>query len=92
MKELNIEFYNLLLQFRAYSDPIAITGEEGVELVKKIKVWFNEAQFNVRKFRPNSEELRTYFETLENVNIVNNTVYKEIVDSKINHERLKKSN
>ena len=60
---------------------------EGVELVKKIKVWFSEAQFNVRKFRSNSKELRTYFETLENVNIVNNTVNKEVVDSKINNEQ-----
>ena len=61
--------------------------KEGVELVKKIKVRFSEAQFNVRKFRSNSKELRTYFETLENVNIVNNTVYKEVVDSKINNEQ-----
>ena len=60
---------------------------EGVELVKKIKVWFSEAQFNVRKFRSNSKELRTYFETLENVNIVNNTVNKKVVDSKINNEQ-----
>ena len=51
--------------------------KEGVELVKKIKVRFSEAQFNVRKFRSNSKELRTYFETLENVNIVNNTVIKK---------------
>ena len=48
---------------------------------------FSEAQFNVRKFRSNSKELRTYFETLENVNIVNNTVNKEVVDSKINNEQ-----
>ena len=61
--------------------------KEGVELVKKIKVWFSEAQFNVRKFRSNSKELRTYFETLENVNIVNNTVNKEVADSKINNEQ-----
>ena len=61
--------------------------KEGVELVKKIKVRFSEAQFNVRKFRSNSKELRTYFETLENVNIVNNTVNKEVVDSKINNEQ-----
>ena len=61
--------------------------KEGVELVKKIKVRFSEAQFNVRKFRSNSKELRTYFETLENVNIVNNTVNKEVLDSKINNEQ-----
>ena len=61
--------------------------KEGVELVKKIKVRFSEAQFNVRKFRSNSKELRTYFETLENVNIVNNTVNKKVVDSKINNEQ-----
>ena len=61
--------------------------KEGVELVKKIKVRFSEAQFNVRKFRSNSKELRTYFETLENVNIVNNTVNKEVADSKINNEQ-----
>ena len=60
---------------------------EGVELVKKIKVWFSEAQFNVRKFRSNSKELLTYFETLQNVNIINNTVNKEVVDSKINNEQ-----
>ena len=54
--------------------------KEGVELVKKIKVWFSEAQFNVRKFRSNSKELRTYFEMFENVNIVNNTVNKEVVE------------
>ena len=41
---------------------------------------FSEAQFNVRKFRSNSKELRTYFEMLENVNIVNNTVNKEVVE------------
>ena len=61
--------------------------KEGVELVKKIKVRFSEAQFNVRKFRSNSKELRTYFETLENVNIENNTVNEEVVDSKINNEQ-----
>ena len=61
--------------------------KEGVELVKKIKVRFSEAQFNVRKFRSNSKELRTYFETLENVNIVNDTVNKEVVDSKIKNEQ-----
>ena len=61
--------------------------KEGVALVKKIKVRFSEAKFNVRKFRSNSKELRTYFETLENVNIVNNTVNKEVVDSKINYEQ-----
>ena len=61
--------------------------KEGVELLKKIKVRFSEAQFNVRKFRSNNKELRTYFETLENVNIVNNTVNKEVVDSKINNEQ-----
>ena len=55
--------------------------------MKKIKVRFSEAKFNVRKFRSNSKELRTYFETFENVNIVNNTVYKEVVDSKINNEQ-----
>ena len=55
--------------------------------MKKIKVRFSKAQFNVRKFRPNSKELRTYFETLENVNIENNTVNKEVVDSKINNEQ-----
>ena len=60
---------------------------EGVELEKKIKVWFSEAQFNVSKFRSNSKELLTYFETLENVNIINNTVNKEVVDSKINNEQ-----
>ena len=54
--------------------------KEGVELVKKIKVRFGEAQFNVRKFRSNSKELCTYFEMLENVNIVNNTVNKEVVE------------
>ena len=54
--------------------------------MKKIKVRFSEAQFNARKFRSNSKVLRTYFETLENVNIVNNTVYKEVADSKINNE------
>ena len=48
--------------------------------MKKIKVWFGEAQFNVRKFRSNSKELRTYFEMLENVNIVNNIVNKEVVE------------
>ena len=53
---------------------------EGVDLVKKIKVQFGEAQFNVRKFRSNSKELRIYFEMLENVNIVNNTVNKEVVE------------
>ena len=63
------------------------SAKEGVELVKKIKVRFSEAQFNVRKFRSNSKELRTYFETLENVNIVNNTVNKEVVDGKINNEQ-----
>ena len=42
---------------------------------------FSEAQFNVRKFRSNSKELCTYFETLENVNIVNDTVNKEVVDT-----------
>ena len=61
--------------------------KEGVELVKKIKVRFSEAQFNVRKFRSNGKELRTYFKTLENVNIVNNTVYKEVVDCKINNKQ-----
>ena len=59
--------------------------KEGVELVEKIKVRFSEAQFNRRKFRSNSKELRTYFVTLENV--VNNTVYKEVVDSNINNEQ-----
>ena len=48
---------------------------------------FSDAQFNIRKFRSNSEELRTYSETLENVYNVNNTVYKQVVDSKINNER-----
>ena len=48
---------------------------------------FSEAQFNVRKFRSNSKELHTYFETLENVNILNNAVNKEVVDSKINNEQ-----
>ena len=57
------------------------------KLVKKIKVRFSEAQFNVRKFRSNSKELHTYFETLENVNILNNAVNKEVVDSKINNEQ-----
>ena len=61
--------------------------KEGVELVKKIKVQLSEAQFNVRKFRSNGKELRTYFKTLENVNIVNNTVYKEVVDCKINNKQ-----
>ena len=55
--------------------------------MKKIKVRFSEAQLNVRKFRSNRLDLRTYFETLENVNIVNNTVYKEVVDIKINNEQ-----
>ena len=48
---------------------------------------FSEAQLNARKFRSNSTELRTYFETLENVNIVNNTVNKEVVDGEINNEQ-----
>ena len=61
--------------------------KEGVELLKKIKVRCSEAQFNVRKFRSNNKELRTYFETLDNVNIVNNTVNKEVGDSKINNEQ-----
>ena len=61
--------------------------KEGVELVKNIKVRFSEAQSNVRKFRSNGQELRTYFKTLENVNIVNNTVYKEVVDCKINNKQ-----
>ena len=60
--------------------------KEGVDLVKKIKVRFNEAQFNARKFRSNSKELRTYF-AFENTNIVSNTVHEAIVDSKINIER-----
>ena len=55
--------------------------------MKKIKVRFSESQLNVRKFRSNSLDLRTYFETLENVNIVNNTIYKEVVDIKINNEQ-----
>ena len=55
--------------------------------MKKIKVQLSEAQFNVRKFRSNGKELRTYFKTLENVNIVNNTVYKEVVDCKINNKQ-----
>ena len=61
--------------------------KEGAELVKKIKVRFSEAQFNVRKFGSNSKELRTFFETLENVNIVSDTVNKEVVDGKINNEQ-----
>ena len=63
------------------STPVFNSVKEGVELVTKIKVRFSEAQFNVRKFRSNSKELCTYFETLENVNIVNNTVNKEVVDT-----------
>ena len=55
--------------------------------MKKIKVRFNEAQFNVSKFRSNGKELRTYFDTLDNVNKVNNTVYKEAVHSKANMNR-----
>ena len=63
--------------------------KEVVEQLKKIKVRFSEAQFNVRKFRWNSKELGTYFETWENVNIANNvnTVNEEVVDSKINNEQ-----
>ena len=59
--------------------------KEGVELVEKIQVRSSEAQFNRRKFRSNSKELRTYFVTLESV--VNNTVYKEVVDSNINNKQ-----
>ena len=48
---------------------------------------FNEVQFNVRKFRSNSKELRTYFDRLENANNVNNVVYKQVADSKIDNEQ-----
>ena len=86
---LDIEFVKKARK-RFYVDDLN-TGvnsvKEGVELAKKIKVRFNKAQFNVRKFRSNSKELRTYFETLENKNIVNNTVNKEVVDGKINNEQ-----
>ena len=66
------------------------TGLNSVkEVVEQLKKRFSEAQFNVRTFRWNSKELGTYFETLENVNIVNNvnTVNEEVVDSKINNEQ-----
>ena len=86
---LDTEFVKKVRQ-KCYVDDLN-TGvnsvKKGVELVKKIKVQFSEVQFNVRKFRSNSKELRTYFEMLENVNIVNNAVNKEVVDSKNNNEQ-----
>ena len=61
--------------------------KEGVELLNKIKVRFNETQFNVRKFRSNSKELRTYFETLENVNIKIMLYVNKFAGSKVNNEQ-----
>ena len=61
--------------------------KEGVELLNKIKVRFNETQFNVRKFRSNSKELRTYFETLENVNIKIMLYINKFAGSKVNNEQ-----
>ena len=61
--------------------------KEGVELLNKIKVRFNESQFNVRKFRSNSKELRTYFETLENVNIKIMLYINKFAGSKVNNEQ-----
>ena len=61
--------------------------KEGVELLNKIKVRFNDTQFNVRKFRSNSKELRTYFETLENVNIKIMLYINKFAGSKVNNEQ-----
>ena len=58
--------------------------KQGVELVKKNQ---SAVQFNVRKFRSSSKELRTYFDRLENANNVNNAVYKQVGDSKIDNEQ-----
>ena len=42
--------------------------EEGVDLYNNIKSRFNEAQFNVRKWRTNNEELRAIINKKEKIN------------------------
>ena len=47
--------------------------KEGIELCKKLKIRFQEVQFNLRKWRTNSKELREFTEPFDvNIEIVKN--------------------
>ena len=47
--------------------------KEGIELCKKLKIRFQEVQFNLRKWRTNSKELREFIEPFDvNIEIVKN--------------------
>ena len=67
--------------------------KEGIELCKKLKIRFQEVQFNLRKWRTNSKELRKFIEPFDvNIEIVKNgAVNMGIVNSQtVNSEFVNK--
>ena len=57
--------------------------DEGVELYKKVKFWFYEASFNVRKWRTSDIKLREFITSKEKVNDVNIKDELTICDEKV---------